>query len=190
MNKVSRKESIINAAIAVLGEKGAPHLTMLEIADKAGITDAAIYRHFKNKTDLLTSIVKKISSSLTTITSADSGETPEKRLKNILNKQLELIERNPGIPRILFSDYLHIHDASLKKMMLDTVQSYMNKIEAIFQEAVVKEIFRQDLNSKAASYVFLGLIQSNAIIWSLSDFSFSLSDKSEDLWEAALKGLK
>src|SRR5882672_4206597 len=49
---------IISSARAILAERGIRGLTMRAIAADANITATAIYRHFRNKQDLIDHLVK------------------------------------------------------------------------------------------------------------------------------------
>ena len=48
-----RKQQIIEAARKLIIKKGSEHLTVRAIASVVNITEAAIYRHFKSKREIL-----------------------------------------------------------------------------------------------------------------------------------------
>jgi AcrR family transcriptional regulator len=52
-----RRGDIMDAALAVFGEKGYEAGTMREIATRVGVSEPAIYRHYESKEALLTDIV-------------------------------------------------------------------------------------------------------------------------------------
>lgn len=52
-----RKQQILVAARDLIVSKGYPSVTMAEIAEKVGITSAALYRHFSNKAVLLEEVM-------------------------------------------------------------------------------------------------------------------------------------
>lgn len=51
------KEKILTVSLGLFSEHGYNGTSLQDIADKIGITKAAFYRHFKNKTDIYTQIV-------------------------------------------------------------------------------------------------------------------------------------
>jgi len=57
----ARRNLIIDAAIEVVSEQGFQRTTIKQIASKAGIADGTIYNYFKNKEDILTGIVARLS---------------------------------------------------------------------------------------------------------------------------------
>lgn len=52
-NTVSTKQSLIDNSIHFLKESGYQNLTFAKIAKLSGVSQPAVYRHFKNKVDLL-----------------------------------------------------------------------------------------------------------------------------------------
>ena len=46
-------ERIVEVALAVCDDRGADGLTMRAVADELGVTPMALYRHVKDKTDLV-----------------------------------------------------------------------------------------------------------------------------------------
>ncbi|HET9093522.1 MAG TPA: helix-turn-helix domain-containing protein [Solirubrobacteraceae bacterium] len=47
------REAILEAALAVLREHGIAHLTSREVAARAGVSDASVYYHFRDRAGLL-----------------------------------------------------------------------------------------------------------------------------------------
>lgn len=48
-----RRKQIMSAARRLIIKQGGEHLTMRRMAEEVGISEAAIYRHFKSKKDIL-----------------------------------------------------------------------------------------------------------------------------------------
>ena len=58
-------DSLIAAAIELIEEKGVEQLSVREVAKKAGVSPGAPFRHFSNKTALLTAVAEQAISRLT-----------------------------------------------------------------------------------------------------------------------------
>jgi len=52
------KEELVSAGIRIISKDGVDGLSLREVAGLAGVSHAALYRHFKNKEDLLASIAE------------------------------------------------------------------------------------------------------------------------------------
>ena len=57
MSRDTKKLKILDSATQVFAEKGFQYATMAEIAEKAGISTGLTYSYFKNKLDVLLSII-------------------------------------------------------------------------------------------------------------------------------------
>ena len=60
-----RQRQIVAAALAIVGERGLEALTMKNIAARVGFSDAAVYRHFRDKSSLLEAMVVRSEESAT-----------------------------------------------------------------------------------------------------------------------------
>ncbi len=56
----SRKEEIIAATIQLVAHKGVQAATIRQITTEAGVTEAALYRHFSSKDDLCQQVYERI----------------------------------------------------------------------------------------------------------------------------------
>jgi AcrR family transcriptional regulator len=56
VRRADTKGALVEAALALIGESGAPAFTMREVADRVGVTHPAAYRHFADKRALLAQI--------------------------------------------------------------------------------------------------------------------------------------
>lgn len=187
----SRKEQIIDAALKIISEEGVTNLTMMKIAKKIGISDAALYRHFKNKRAIMRGLIETMGRNLTANIGVSVSDTadPIANLKKILSLHLAYLENNKGIPRLIFSEAVHQNDPVLRKTLLQTVDNYLEMIRGILRRAKAEGRLRAGTNIEASAIGFLGLVQATALIWSLSDFSFSISKKAPALWRVFAESL-
>ena len=59
----ARQKEIVAAALAIISERGLEALTIKNIAARVGFSDAAVYRHFRNKAQILSTIIDLFASS-------------------------------------------------------------------------------------------------------------------------------
>lgn len=83
----STKARIERAALTLFVERGVDGVAVREIAAKVGITDAAIYRHFKSKAELAESLMLAIHDRLTMLVQDISAqEVPfREKITNLVN---------------------------------------------------------------------------------------------------------
>ena len=56
----STKERILDEALKLFAQSGYMGTSMNDIADRLGVTKAALYKHYKSKQEILDSIVEKM----------------------------------------------------------------------------------------------------------------------------------
>ena len=181
----SRKEQIALTAIDIISEGGTQNLSMLKIAERIGVTDAALYKHFKSKNEMLLFMVDIIENMLIGRLKEHSKQfkDPLERLKNILSFQFRFIEENKGIPRILFSEALQFKDDKLTSKTSNILQQYLNLIKETMIEAQENGSIKSRIDTETVSFIFLGMIQSTVVLWTLGGCKFSLRKREETLWK-------
>lgn len=58
--KTDRKHQIIKKAAKLFSKSGYRQITMRQIADQCGVTEAALYKHFKSKDDIYTAVLSSL----------------------------------------------------------------------------------------------------------------------------------
>jgi AcrR family transcriptional regulator len=186
-----RKQEIIQATMEIIAKQGIQNFTMATLAKRIGITDGALYKHFKSKKEILMSMVAEVFRRLSTFMNPQVAlyDDPMDKLQNILRLHLEYLEKHQGVPRILFSEAVHTTDQDAKRLMYSGISHYLDVIRGILYRAIQEGQVRQDLDIDIAATAFLGLIQGNVILWSLSDFAFPLAERHAALWQVFTEGL-
>ncbi|OGK07589.1 MAG: hypothetical protein A2W80_04830 [Candidatus Riflebacteria bacterium GWC2_50_8] len=112
-----RKEQIAEAALEIVGSQGIHALTMDGIAAMIGVVPSALYKHFKNKQQIMLAILELIQESLRkNYNSAIAlGRTPLEKLNNLFHGEVRFLIKNPAGPMI-FSLQMAKYGPESKKM--------------------------------------------------------------------------
>jgi len=183
-----RRKEIVQAALQIIGEKGVHSLTIAEIAGRAGMSDANIYRHFKGKQEILKALGDFISETVmgkAAGIAAGKGSALEK-LSVIFRSHASLIAANPGLPRFIFSEEIHLGDLSLAKTIAGKMAGYIETLSMIIAEGV-RNGELQSLAPRETAITLLGMIQFTALRWSITRGTFSLDAEAERLWNNFLQ---
>lgn len=87
----ARRERLIDAARDLAREGGYPAVTMHDVADRAGVARATVYRYFATKDHLLTEVAATWAHRITgDIDALAVGETPVERLTALLERIVEV----------------------------------------------------------------------------------------------------
>lgn len=179
-----RKEEIIKKTLELAADEGVSRLTTQAIADRVGIAQSTIFKHFKTRDAILNGAIKWIAGQIFQLLEKTSGESSSsrERLHSLIKRQLGLVGKHRGLPRLLFSDRLHLESPQLKKAVSQVMLTYMEKVSAIIAEGIEKGEFHKDCDPDERARCIVALLQGLVVRWSLFEFSFSLEEEGEAVW--------
>jgi AcrR family transcriptional regulator len=165
------KHAIIEAAIEIIQNEGIKMLSLRNVARKIGVSHSALYRHYKNKEELIVSLALNGFQKLIQIMDKaieKFPDDPKARLKEMGKKHIQFAVKNSVYYRLMFADYINnkteypdlfkAYDVCFKKL-----------IEVLGQCANRK-------NSKKGSYMITAIS-----IWSLlHGYSSLIIDNKKD----------
>jgi AcrR family transcriptional regulator len=187
-----RKSEIIEAALEIAADKGVGGATTQAIADRVGIAQPTVFRHFKSRNAIFEAAVNGIAEALFRNVSGllEGYEPADDRLRELIRRQLRFIGRRRGVPRLLFSDRLHIEIPTLRNAVLGVMGRYEKAVTELIEEGVWEKRFREDLDPQETARVLIAMIQGLVVRWSLSNYAFELEDEAEAVWRLLWQGLK
>ena len=184
-----RKEEIVQAALKVLGKGGAKALTITAIAKTAGMSEANIYRHFGGKDDVYSALADFIGMAVMekAASIAARSRSPLEKLQTIFFSHMTMIEKNPGMPRLIFSEDLRLGNRKLGEKISLRLRDYVETLAGIVAAGIHEGDFRKGLSPRETALTFLGLIQSTALRWTIGAESFDIRVEAGKLWSNFVK---
>ena len=179
-----RQAEIIQSALALAAETGEKNVTTQAIADRVGIAQATVFRHFKSRDAIFTGAINWLASQLFEALSPcfdPASMSPDERLKLLIRGQLELISRHKGLPRLLFSDRLHQESPALKEAVQTIITRYLAQVSRLIEEGIEAGYFKAELDPNNTAMMIAALIQGTVMRWSLFEFNFKLEDEADQL---------
>lgn len=180
----TRQSEIVAAAIALIGEAGVRGLTTAKLAERLGMSEANLYRHFSGKQAILEAIVDEIGRVIMDrgLSLSRLAASPDEKLRMILASHMREVKGRSGIPRLVFSEDVHLGNRLLREKLALRIKAYIAIIEEVLAEGVGKGVFRPDLSVEETAKTFLGMVQFAVLRWSLSGFAFSVEEEAACLW--------
>ncbi|MFZ5440078.1 MAG: TetR/AcrR family transcriptional regulator [Myxococcota bacterium] len=156
-----RRVQIAEAALRIISGKGVHRLTAQELGREVGIADGTVFRHFKDKAEIVRAAIGHLEAILFRgFPPAD--EDPLARLKTFFVGRLELMRSMPSLFFAAFSDRLEEaagEDAPLVRSIIERSQAFVRQclVEAQEQGSVSRA-----LPPEALTLVVLGTLQASA----------------------------
>jgi AcrR family transcriptional regulator len=184
LDSVTRRRQIATAALDVIGARGVRGLSMAAVARRVGVVPSALYRHFRNKEELLDAILDVLQERMQANLAAARASSPDslEALRQALLRQVGTIRQNQAIPRLVFSEDFHASGSGRKARVLSIIRAYLDGIAELVRQGQRQGSIRRDLEPAALSVMFLGLVQPGAVLWYLSDGGFDVTHHAEKGW--------
>lgn len=97
-----RREEIIAATLAILAEKGMYAWTTAALADRVGVSEATIFKHFEDKDEILTAALRHQARELRTrIEEYEGRGSAWERAEGLIRHLLAYLERTQGGPLVI-----------------------------------------------------------------------------------------
>jgi AcrR family transcriptional regulator len=187
-----RKQQIIDAARKLIIRKGSEHLTVRAMAKEVGLTEAAIYRHFKSKREILSFLMNHIMDTMLHDVERTTGENAPslEMIDQILKHHLSEIELRKGMSFQIIAEIISLGDKKMNKDVYEKLSLYIERLKNLLSEGARSGQIREDIDLEASAFLLFGMIQGLSNIWALSGYSFDLGAKYESLWTIYQQAIK
>lgn len=137
----NRKEDILQALAAMLQSNNGQRITTAALAEKVGVSEAALYRHFPSKARMFEGLIEFIEDTLLSRINVilEEHKTTASRTELILQLILVFAERNPGICRILTGDALQGEQERLQARVAQLFEKLETQLKQCLRERKLRE---------------------------------------------------
>ena len=190
-NTTVRKKQIMDAARKLIMRAGSEHVTVRNMAKEVGISQAAIYRHFRGKAEVLCFLADSVADGLLhdIDMARNVGFTSVDIIEEILRRHLSRIEQKRGVSFLVLAEIISFGDKSLNKKVSDHIQIYVGRLRVLLADGVRAGLVRQNIDLAAAALLLFGMIQGLVNIWALNGYKFDLVEKYSELWKVYKRSL-
>lgn len=173
------KEKLILSAMKIIDEKGYQNFTVRELAGQLNISDAAIYRHFKSKTEIVAEILKEYLEHFNRIQKQIQEEkfTATEAIEFYITKFLEYYEQNPAMISILQLIDLLSHENEFKELASKIVYGRLELLKSLAQYGIDNKEFDNVIDAETLAFSMLGTLNFITLVWKLQGHNFLLTDK-------------
>jgi AcrR family transcriptional regulator len=185
-----RREQITEAAIKIIGEQGLRAFTVMKVANEVGIKDSTIFRHFKSKDEIVSSVLDKLDTIMEETVFSEKSD-PLERLGEFLMKRVTLLSNQPGVRSLVFSDQLiHAGGESGLERVTALRKKAQEHIESCLIEADQKNLLRAHLPLENILVIFHGMVMGLLFLAESNLFEDAVEQRTEEIWQTFLSMIR
>ena len=158
-----RRGEIVAAYLALAAEGDPGRITTGQLAERVGLTQGALFRHFAGKEAMVEAVVEWVAAGLMGAVRSVLGEVePGEELEALGRAFLAhaaFVDRHPGGPRVILSELQHAGGTGALRAAGDLMRGYRVLVERVMRRGCAAGVLRADLDVQAASGVYLGALQ-------------------------------
>jgi len=154
-----RQEQIKQAVLDIIYTDGLKNLSTRMLAQRIGLSEGAIFRHFPTKQHIIHSIINDVQKdfigSLRNI--ATQSTSPEKRLESILCFTVKYLTDNKGITLLLFSEASHNNDEELKLALMQIFNTQKKMVSKVVLDGIAEGIWDENIPVENVAMLYMGI---------------------------------
>lgn len=169
-----RRAQLTRAAYKVVGEKGYNEFTIKDIAVEAGLSTGLVHYYFKNKEELLFTLLKEMNANLKyNLNKALTVlEEPQDKLLAFCDEAFDLLNKEKAYFYVIIDFWAQINrNKRIRQANIKLFQSYRDEITAILKEGAAKGVFMA-VDVQLTSVIIVSLIQGTIIQYVIDNEAF------------------
>ncbi len=182
---------IIDAAIEVIAEKGIQGFTIKNLAEKLGVTEGAIYRHFNSKLDILIDILVTFQVECSDALLEASGSTLSSLdlIETVFMHHFRYFHQKPAVASVLFAESIFRNNLHLIKEVKKLLEMHESSLSEIIAKGQANgEIKPLPVNQLVK--VIIGSVRYTVVKWRLADYGFDIREEGKILLDNLRELLK
>ncbi len=185
-----RQKEIIDVSLELIAEKGIQGLTIKNLAKRIGFSESAIYRHYENKIQILLAILDffKEGSERIFANELNSDDDAMVKINRLFMNQFTIFTNSPSLVAVIFSEELFRNETVLTEKVSEIMNSNLNTVAQLIQSGQDNGEIRADVEATHLSLVVMGTLRLYVKKWHISNYSFNLIIKGNEL-SAAIETL-
>ena len=179
--KEDRKQIILQSLASMLEERNMSKVTTALLAEKSGITEAALYRHFPSKRSIYAELFSFCDSAIfAKCNELKKEKIPAKdKIKNAFMYFIIFVEKNKGFARLLSREALSADEQNVT----DNVNQFYERYELFLRQVLKDDNENLVTQPGISAQLILTTLEGNVSRYIRSKFKDSPSSYIENIWE-------
>jgi TetR/AcrR family fatty acid metabolism transcriptional regulator len=189
--KTQTRDRILNSARRLFADKGYQKTTIVDISKQAGLSEAALYEYFQGKEDLLhmipdlwlSELLRDLEDQLFGIQGAIN------KLRKYLWWYMRRVEQSPLDAKIVYL-FLKTNSNFMTTDVYSNVKQLYSYLSDIFEEGRTSGEFKNNLDSRVARDIVVGIMDHIITRWLLKERSYCLFEDLENVFYLMIDAFK
>jgi len=182
--KTSRREQILQTLMQMLQEQSLSRITTSALAREVGVSEAALYRHFASKAKIFEGLIDFVEETLFARTKLiQQQDLPAlAQCQQMLTLLLTLVERNPGLCRLLTGEALLGEKERLSNRINQLFDKLETQLKQVLREAELRTGQRTSDTPSTCANLLMAAVEGRIRQFSRSGFRHQPTLAWEDQW--------
>ena len=184
-----RQHEIIETAGRLLMQKGIKGLTTKNLALELNFSESALYRHFKNKEDIIVLLLEFLANNIKerfNLIILNEINTI-KKLNSIFESQFKYFSENPHFVVAILSEGLFDESEKINKSILTIVDYKMQLLTDIIENGKKELLFDKNIETEQIVHVLMGSFRLMMLKWKMSKFELDLLSAGNKIMNTTIK---
>ena len=181
-----RQKQIIDQSINVIHIHGIQGFTIKNISRAVGLSEAAIYRHFKSKTEILCAVLDNFLNILADFVKINSEQKINslEKIKRILKKLSTTFTQKPAYISVIFAEEIFKNEKLLSEKVNQLLKNNNRLFNSIIKTGQEANEITKSVKSQELTLMIMGAFRLLVKNWNMSDFTFNLEERSDKLYSS------
>lgn len=156
-----RRAVTVEAVVALAAEQNPNDITTAAIAQRMGLTQGALFRHFANKDAILQAVMEWVAERLLSRVdkAVQAAPTPLAALEAMFMAHVGFVVEHPGVPRMLFGELQRAEETGPKRMVQTLIRRYGERLRRLLEDGKARGELDAQIDTEAAVILFIGTVQ-------------------------------
>ena len=185
VKKTNRRAQILQALAGMLETNAGQRITTAILAEKVGVSEAALYRHFPSKARMFEGLIEFIEETLFTRINKIVNEEKDSaaRCQLILHLILGFAEKNPGITRILNGDALMGEQDRLRARIAKLYERLETQMKQVLRERKLREGKTLSAEEEVIANLMICYVDGRINLYIRSGFTRKPTEQFSEQWQ-------
>ena len=186
-----RKDQILQTLAQMLEHPAGEKVTTAALAKQLGVSEAALYRHFRGKAEMFEGLIEFIEQTLFALINKITGEEKSglRQIEAMMTVLLGFAQKNRGMTRVLIGDALVNEDERLQLR----INQLHERLEAALKQAlrfgVTQKEFAADMDVAAEANLLMSFITGRWQLFAKSGFKREPAELWAKQWRLLMEGV-